>query len=228
MLQQSNALNSENVIFQMPGICFWKNIHSEYCGGNKEMLESNGFSTLEDILGKTDFDLSPFNQDAAKYTEQDKYTLMGNIQFNVATPTQKDGTLGVHLIKKGPLLNNRNEIVGVVGLGFNLNPENYSNLISRLAMASLKLSDFTKTISEKDPEFIYGNIGFTKRQAQVISCLLKGYSADLTAKTLNLSRRTVEHYLDIVKDKLNCQNKLQIVSKAFEMGFIHLMFLNIT
>ncbi len=224
---RSNALNGENILYQMPGICFWKDRNFRYHGGNKELLDANGFSSLNDIIGRTDYELLPFYNDADKYTEQDRFTLKGNVQFNIAMPELKEGKKGVHLIKKGPIFNENKEIVGVAGIGFQLTQENFKNIFSLLALSGLKFSDFISTIEGKDPIFSYGNLHFTKREAQVLSNLLRGNTASSTSKNIFLSRKTVEHYLEKIKNKLECKNKSEILNKAFECGFIDLMFVEV-
>lgn len=51
----------------------------------------------------------------------------------------------------------------------------------------------------------------SKQQYHCAMLLLKGYSAKETADTLNLSKRTVESYLDVLKCKLGCQNKTELI-----------------
>lgn len=215
----------KNVLDQLPCICFWKDKNSVYKGGNKALLESNGFLTLDEIVGRCDYDLPQFYDDADKYTEQDKFSLAGNTQFNVARPHNPDGTKAVHLIKKGPLFNDNNEITGLIGVGFEMTRLNFKDIFSMLATADLKISDFITNNSNKDPIFSYKNIHFTKREAQVIGNLLRGNTAASTAKNLCLSRKTVEHYIEKLKDKLDCQNKVELINKAFDLGFIDLMFI---
>lgn len=51
--------------------------------------------------------------------------------------------------------------------------------------------------------------------------MLRGKSMKEIATILNLSVRTVESYFAIIKLKLGCSNKSQIIEKAINSGFLH-------
>lgn len=231
MLEKCMYLNTptfplENVISDMPIICFWKDKNFIYRGGNKEMLHNNHLEHLDALLGKSDFELARFRADADKYTDQDKYVLRGNTIFNIATLLEANGTKSIHLIKKGPVRNQYGEIMGVVGTGFTLNLDTYQMMLSLMPLYDFK--KFSKDVKHpKDIEYQYHGIAFTKRQAQVLSAILKGQTTEEMAHLLNLSKRTIEGYIEKIKEKLDCNNKFKIIGKAFSMGFIELMFMNI-
>lgn len=54
----------------------------------------------------------------------------------------------------------------------------------------------------------------TVREKECVKLLLENKSAKETAVLLNLSRRTVEHYFESIKDKFNCSFKHDVLSKA--------------
>jgi DNA-binding CsgD family transcriptional regulator len=53
----------------------------------------------------------------------------------------------------------------------------------------------------------------SKRQLQCAKFLLEGKTAKEIAALSGLSNRTVEHYLDNLKNKLRCNNKVELVLK---------------
>ncbi len=169
----------------------------------------------------------PWSNDAEKYIEQDQLTLKGVQQFNLDYLPRKDGSTMLHLCHKMPLYNEKNKIIGIGGVGIELTRHSYKNIVSLLTFSGLNIENFTKQPTQKNPDFVYANIDLSKRQAQIISFLLRGFSAKLMAKELNLSKRTIEFYLTRLKDKLECKNKHELVNKAFELGFIDLMFMKI-
>lgn len=57
------------------------------------------------------------------------------------------------------------------------------------------------------------NIQLTRREKNCADELLKGKTAAEIAASLHLSPRTVEHYLQVMKDKLDCKNKSELFSK---------------
>ena len=56
---------------------------------------------------------------------------------------------------------------------------------------------------------------FSKRQIECIQCLIDGMSAKETGSRLFLSQRTVETYLNYIKDKLNCRTKREIIRVVY-------------
>lgn len=65
-------------------------------------------------------------------------------------------------------------------------------------------------------------IALTKVQTACLKAFAKGGSIKKIAKELGLSPRTVEHYLNILKIKLNCHSKNELLLQALARGLIHL------
>lgn len=72
------------------------------------------------------------------------------------------------------------------------------------------------------PQQVYtmGNrlIKFSNRQAQCINLLACGMSIKEIAKTAKLSPRTVEAYLEAIKNKLGCRRNIEIIVKILAGG----------
>lgn len=59
----------------------------------------------------------------------------------------------------------------------------------------------------------YPGIYFTKTEVQCLECFIAGFTNRKTAEALNLSDRTVEFYLNNMKEKLTCSTKKQLIEK---------------
>lgn len=59
-----------------------------------------------------------------------------------------------------------------------------------------------------------------KRQEQVLFYLIRGKSAKLIAKEMNVSYRTIQHYTEILKYKFNCKSKIELIELAFNSDYI--------
>lgn len=57
-------------------------------------------------------------------------------------------------------------------------------------------------------------LSLTHRESQVLLLVSKGLFAIQIAEYLQLSKRTVEHYIENVKNKLNCYSKAELIQKA--------------
>lgn len=66
----------------------------------------------------------------------------------------------------------------------------------------------------------FGDQYLTKRETDVLKCVVLGYTAKQIGQRLNISFRTVEAYIEILKLKLQCCRKGDIVKKIITSGLI--------
>jgi DNA-binding CsgD family transcriptional regulator len=213
-----------NLLNQLPLLYFKKDPDSYYSFVSHQILKWNLINRLDECIGKNDFDM-PWANEAEIYIKQDQLSLKGISQFNIDSLPKRDGTTLLHFCYKKPVYNESGKITGVGGFGFELTLENYKNIFSALALSGLNFEHFRITPDKKKLEFIYKDVRFTRREAQLIGLLLRGHSAESTANELKLSKRTIEFYMSLLKEKLDCHRKHELINKAFEMGFIDLMFM---
>lgn len=76
-------------------------------------------------------------------------------------------------------------------------------------------------------EFENGNkVKITNREIDCLSHLLQNRNAAETAKIMNLSRRTVESYLDNIRLKLNCDSKSELYQQIVSDKYLRVLRLN--
>ncbi len=78
------------------------------------------------------------------------------------------------------------------------------------------------TLGKKHPD-----VYFTKREAQVIYCFMRGKTTLQTAGLLKLSRRTIEFYLNNMKVKLGCRFKSDLINLVIRSDFLKLVDANL-
>ncbi|WP_374408432.1 response regulator transcription factor [Pelagerythrobacter sp.] len=61
----------------------------------------------------------------------------------------------------------------------------------------------------------------TERELAVIQLTAAGYSAKEAASQLHIAPRTVERHLDNSRMKLRARNRVHLVYKCAEQGFLH-------
>lgn len=69
----------------------------------------------------------------------------------------------------------------------------------------------------------FPGVYLTKREAQIMFYFLHGMSTTKVATLLDLSRRTVEFYINNMKSKLNCQFKSELISRVMQSDFLKLI-----
>ncbi|WP_232051862.1 response regulator transcription factor [Aquicella siphonis] len=59
----------------------------------------------------------------------------------------------------------------------------------------------------------------TKRECECVFLLVRGKTAKEMADLLLLSKRIIESYIENIKNKMNCQNKAELLVKAVSNGY---------
>ncbi|STX29689.1 sensory box histidine kinase/response regulator [Legionella beliardensis] len=106
-----------NLINHLPHAIFWKDCNLIFRGCNKIFAEKLGFSEPKDIIGKTDFDVLP-EEAAVKYRSDDRFVIeSGKAKLDYEeTFIQPNGAKRTVLVSKVPFYDNKNQIVGILGI----------------------------------------------------------------------------------------------------------------
>lgn len=89
---------------------------------------------------------------------------------------------------------------------FNIKKERGSDLFEAEAQVPLVNND-PKILS-----FLKKTTGLTPQERRCLELFKQGYSAQGTAAVMGLSRRTVEHYFENIKNKLDCYSKYDLLN----------------
>jgi PAS domain S-box-containing protein len=117
-LQESNCL-LRTVLDAIPTRVFWKNTQSIYLGCNRSFAQHAGMQSVEEVVGRTDFNLSPFLSKSAKlYRKMDQKVIHSgkSMHFPEVMFTKEDGSRGWANTYKIPLRDGEGSIIGVLGV----------------------------------------------------------------------------------------------------------------
>lgn len=94
---------------------------------------------------------------------------------------------------------------------------NFLNIIpeSLIQCDPLNYASFYRLLSDD-----VDNLQFSKRQFDCLLQLVKGMTVKEIGKALNISPRTVEDHLTIIKKRLNCSSRSSLISKALTLKAI--------
>ena len=110
----------ENIIALMPGHVYWLNKEGIYLGCNDNQARSIGFSSRKDIVGKSNADIRGFMIPEV-LDPINKGVMESGSALLVEEPAMlNDGTQGTFLSNKVPLRNSHGEIIGMVGISFDI------------------------------------------------------------------------------------------------------------
>lgn len=188
----------------------WKDVNRHYQGANKALTDFKG---VKDVVGKTDEDLSPSSVDDNQiFLEQDLRVLKGE---RITIAHRNSQTNAVFYLEKTPIFNEANNITGLV---YYCRPWEKADVIHLLSQLDDKLDLDVQhyTLNHHDNPF-----KLTPRECECLFLIIRGKTAKDIAALLLLSKRTVESYIENIKNKMNCQNKAEILVKAVSTGYQH-------
>ena len=112
----------KTIINTVPLPLFWKDRQSVFLGCNQQLAQSLGLTSITEIEGKTDFDLSLTEDQAIAYRTGDQRVITsGEAELGIEeTYVLENGELNWIETHKAPLRDGDNNIIGVVGMFQNI------------------------------------------------------------------------------------------------------------
>lgn len=120
LINKRIKLTLENIIANMPGHVYWKDINGVYLGCNDLQARSLNMKHGHELIGKTDFDLPWVEGVSKKYRENDLSVMEAGKTIVVEEISQMDGHEITVLSHKSPLRNEKNEIFGILGISLDI------------------------------------------------------------------------------------------------------------
>ncbi len=115
----TNSSHHENsllktIIASIPGSIYWKDTNGTYLGCNDFMVKVAGFSSKNDIIGKTDQELWPNQARTFTKTDQEVMSLKcsQSIEERVDLP---NGKTRFFTVEKTPLFDDKKNVIGILG-----------------------------------------------------------------------------------------------------------------
>lgn len=185
---------------------------------NETLIKISGYKSIKDTIGGTV--RAAASREAAEFSINHDLQVAKTNKMIIAEENfvrKVDGVTFQAITTKLPWYNADNKIIGVLCLAITIGcPGSYplAESIKMLLNTSL-LNNSTKLNAGA---FVAGlNIMDTylsKREAQCLQYLLKGSSCKRIAEKLGLSNRTVGHYIDNIRAKMNVHSKEELIEKV--------------
>lgn len=207
---QLSQLNDDVIFQNFPAHIFLKNKKGIYIGANACQAQDTGFKKGSDLLGKTDYDCI-WSETAANLRANDALVILKKKpQLFFESAKMVDGKVYTGISYKLPLRVHNKKTLGIIGLSFIVNESDlfYPELIKHRC--------FDKSDSSREIALFSNATTLSKLSKQQKKCLYflaRGYTIKQIGLALEISPRTVEHHLEIAKDKLNCYNRSSLIEK---------------
>ena len=195
---------------------FWKDIEGNYLGCNDISAEKMNFGSRHDIVGRSDFDLPILHHEAARVREGDALVKQNRSvsQFHYQA-TLPDSKLEFITIKM-PLFDADGHISGIFGIDNFIDKDSMNSVAPMLIDANVQINFLNSLKPKQYPAASRGEL--TLREKECLFYLRRGMTAKEIARPLGLSHRTVEHYIDKIKNKLGCRTRSELICAAIDMN----------
>lgn len=229
----------KNFFDMMPGCWGCKDLDSTFQYANAEYAKIMGLTHHLDAVGRTDFDMpcDTVSSYAEIFREQDQSVLYSKkILQTLDIHPFADGQWRAYIFTKKLWLSGQtylpalpkdhhplphtqgSTILGTIFHGLEITHTHSERLCSALA----KWSGHTQNsymIATTSPK----GVKLSKRESEVLFFALRRKTAKLIAQALTLSPRTVEQYLDQLKQKFNARNKAELIDTAASQGYLNII-----
>jgi two-component system aerobic respiration control sensor histidine kinase ArcB len=144
----------QDIINQLPAYAYWKDINGVMLGCNKNILGLFNFSSTDEYIGKTDYDLFA-KEEANMLTATDQEIIRtGKAKVIEEMLTIRGTERRLYLSYKLPLTNKQNEIIGLIGTSVDITHAK-QKLEDRLALLENIIAIMPEYISWKNKKGVY-------------------------------------------------------------------------
>lgn len=203
-----------DILNQLSGNIGWKDSQLQHLGCNRNLADALQMKYSEDIVGLKDKDLpNQSEQDLQFHFDNDQHALLGK-SVNVIHIYQQS----VFFITKKPLHDNNKDIIGVI--------YHCHKLQNSAFYLQLKQSDekyFPGNHSHYKTRTTHNPFHLSQRENECMFHLLRGKTSKQIADILNLSKRTIDFYIENIKNKAGCRTKSELLITAIESGYTNII-----
>jgi two-component system aerobic respiration control sensor histidine kinase ArcB len=134
------------VIEHLPGHVYWKNKDSVYQGCNFAQAKSAGFSEVSEMIGKTDYEM-PWSKEADILRDSDLMVMSTQQELTreEISKIANSNEISTFLSRKVPFLNNKGEVVGILGVSLDITERKKMEAALHQAMMAAEASSRAKS-----------------------------------------------------------------------------------
>lgn len=211
----------ESTLRQLPGLLVWLNDEDEVVFTNDFGANKLGFTNIDQALGVP---ICKFPCKVSEYA--DIFRIQNQEVINKNTDLK---VLDVHPFVNGEMLtlltqkskidfDNKNP--GVMVLCTQINKSMLLNISFALAQSDKKFRSTHQAHRSYKISNRFQDSNLSARELEVLFYLVRGKTVSDISTILQISKRTIESYIENIKAKLACSNKQELIEKALDNNFI--------
>lgn len=204
-------------IQRLPFSCYFMNQDSRNVNVNEACAELCTTSSKSDLLGVDAHDLWDAESAGIIQTNDKQVMRTETLLITDDTATRKIDCSSLQMISFKLPWYDQNKLAGIFGMTLELNPQSLGdftkNLTTIISAGLIKSAQLTNVLALTQPTA--NKTYLTKREMDILKLLVRNLTAKEIAARLFLSKRTVENYIDNIKDKTNCDSKYALIDKYY-------------
>ncbi len=139
----ASSIPLSEIISRFPGHLFWKDKYGVYLGCNLEQALSFGFKSVDEVIGKSDFDIFPLGE-ARRLWAVDQHVMKAVVPYSIEETATMHGEEKTFISKKTPLRNLNGDIIGVIGTCLDITEQKRTEIALRDAMQKAQQANVAK------------------------------------------------------------------------------------
>lgn len=163
----------ENLISALPGHVYWQDLNNLFLGCNEQQAKTIGLCSRHDFVGRTVGEFQTKEDTDAILRFNNEVMKTGVSKIIEENAFRADGSRGVYLSHKVPLRNSQNNIIGLIGISFDITERKH--LEAKLAATERMLNNVISLLP--------GHVYWVDRNHVILGC------NEQQAKTVGLKSR---------------------------------------
>lgn len=180
---------------------------------NETTANRAGYLTVEEAYDKTVFDMYTDTSAEAIFNADNQVIANKRTLLFEDECLRSDGKFMQYLSVKSPWFDENNKCIGLFGASILFGEDSLAAALMQIIQLGLLLPAHKLDAAKFFKKNTIDNIYFSKRELECLSGIVRGKSSKFIAGELGLSPRTVEHYIDNIKNKANCHSKYELIFK---------------
>ena len=213
-------------IHQMSGYFNILTLHSRFMAVNTASANLMGYSHAEEVTLTTYEDMPcRASESATLFKAEDEKVITLKEPLRILSYQCFSHDRWTVLIgQKWLLFGNDGEPIGIASHFMDVT---HLNIVDLGRFMWEKTKRFSAQFYQKQFSYVLSPIGFfsklSQRQMECLFFMIRGYSSNEIARSLQLSVRTIHDHIDELKNKFSTQNKKELIEKAIFEGFVNVL-----
>jgi PAS domain S-box-containing protein len=156
----------KTILTSLPGHVYWKDKEGRYLGCNSQQAADLNLNSVDEIIGKTDYDFSPKEQ-ADQFHSIDQKVMLEGKEIEAEEQITIKGQPVIVLTRKIPLFTRDGIVIGVLGISFDISDrktqeQELQDAKNRAEIANIAKTEFLNNMRHDIRTPLSGIVGFSE------------------------------------------------------------------